>query len=407
MPVDDTVVPGASWARMTTDSRREPGADRLGSVDALRGLLMVVMALDHAGFMVGRFHSQEMWAGAWTHYPGTIPFLTRFITHFCAPGFFMLMGAGLAFTAESRARQGWSAARITRYLLTRGALLVVVATFLEVPAFLAATISGPSRPGTNPDFAIPGMTSPRWVLTVLYALAASTLASALVIRARSALWAILAGVAILATALTTPGPEHFDTEYGFARSVFMVSRWSHGVWSQYPFVPWFGITAIGVLLGRWLIADRRACFRAIPWIGLAAIAAAVALRAAGGFGNLRAPRDGSWIEFLNVIKYPPALVFTLFMVGGNLLLLSMFERLRVWATRGGAILLVFGQAPLAYYIAHLWLFASVGMIWFRQGAGYGVVYLIWILGLVPLYAFTRWYRGFKMTRPADSLWRFF
>lgn len=379
---------------------------RLRSIDVLRGLIMVVMALDHVGLMVGRFHSQEMWAGAWTRYSGAVPFLTRFITHFCAPGFFLLMGAGLSLMAASRERQGWSASRISRAILTRGALLVVVATFLEVPAFLAATLSGPSL-GSNPEFAIPGMTQPRWVLTVLFALGTSMMISAIAIRARPAVWALLAAAALLATAITTPGPQNFATPYGFLRTVLMVSRWSHGVWSQYPVIPWFGIAALGVLLGRWIAADQRGAFRALPWIGLGAIASALALRAYGGFGNFRTPRDGSWIEFLNFIKYPPALVFTLFMLGGNLLALAAIERAHLWTTRAGRIFQVFGQAPLAYYIAHLWLFAIVGIIGFRQGTSYGVVYAIWLAGLVPLYFVTRAFRDFKMARPPESLWRFF
>jgi hypothetical protein len=81
-------------------------------VDVLRGLLMVLMALDHVGYIVGRFHSQEMWAGAWTRDDGAVPFLTRFVTHFCAPGFFLLMGAGMALAAGARARQGWPTGRI-------------------------------------------------------------------------------------------------------------------------------------------------------------------------------------------------------------------------------------------------------------------------------------------------------
>ena len=387
-----------------------PGAHasgRLESVDLLRGLLMAVMALDHVGYMVGRFHSQEMWAGAWTVYSSAVPFLTRFVTHFCAPGFFLLMGAGLAFMAESRARRGWPSSRIARFIFTRGAMLLLVATFLEVPPFLLATVSGPLRPGSDPAFAIPGMTEPRWVLTVLYALAVSTMASALVIRAQSWVWVALAAGAILTTAITTPGPEHFATEYGFLRTILMVSRWSHGIWAQYPFVPWFGITALGVLLGRWLIADLAGCMRRLPLIGLAAIGVAIALRVGGSFGNLRAPRDGSWIEFLNFIKYPPALVFTLFMVGGNLLLLVLFERTRAWTIAIRRALLVLGQAPLAFYIAHLWLFAVIGMLWFRQGTGYAAVYAIWLAGLVPLYVFTRWYRDRKLATAADSIWRFF
>ena len=171
------------------------------------------------------------------------------------------------------------------------------------------------------------------------------------------MWAALAAAALLGTALTTPGPEHFETSYGFLRSLLLLSRWSHGVWSQYPLVPWFGIAALGVLLGRWIAADKSRAYRALPWLGAGALVAAIAMRAAGGFGNLRAPRDGSWIEFLNLIKYPPSLVFTLFMVGGNLLALAAIERVRLWTTGLGRVLEVFGQAPLAFYIAHLWLFA--------------------------------------------------
>ena len=379
---------------------------RLRSIDVLRGLIMVVMALDHVGLMVGRFHSQEMWAGAWTRYESAVPFLTRVVTHVCAPGFFLLMGAGMTLMADARTRQGWTGRRLSRHLVTRGLLLVAVATVLEVPAFLIATLSGPPL-GDNPEFAIPGTPERRWVLTVLFALGISMTAGGLLIRARSAVWAALAATAVLVTALTTPGPEHAGTVYSLERSVFLLSRWSHGLWSQYPLVPWFGIAAIGVLAGRWIARDRDGAFRALPWIGTAALAVGIALRAAGGFGNLRAPRDGSWIEFLNVIKYPPSLVFTLWMVGVNLIALTAIDRAQLWTTRLGRVLETFGRAPLAFYIAHLWLFALIGLAWFRQGTGYGVVYAIWLGGLVPLYLITRWYGGLAARRPAGSAWKYF
>jgi len=73
----------------------------------------------------------------------------------------------------------------------------------------------------------------------------------------------------------------------------------------------------------------------------------------------------------------------------------------------GQILQVFGQAPLAYYIAHLWLFAIVGAIWFRGGTAYPVVYAVWILGQVPLYFAARAFRDFKMRKAAESVWRMF
>src|SRR5688500_6657247 len=90
--------------RMTSVIARPPQdreGGRLASIDALRGLIMVIMALDHVSFMVGRFHSAEMWAGLWTRYESPLAFLTRFITHLCAPGFFFLMGVGISLMAEN------------------------------------------------------------------------------------------------------------------------------------------------------------------------------------------------------------------------------------------------------------------------------------------------------------------
>lgn len=378
---------------------------RLRALDVLRGLLMAVMALDHVGLMVGRFHSQEMWAGAWTRYESALPFLTRYVTHLCAPGFFLLLGAGLALQAETRTRQGWTGGRVSRAIVTRGLVLLLVATVLEVPAFLIATLSGPS-PGANPEFAIPGGPERRWVFTVLYALAVSAIAGGLLVRTRSAVWVLLAALAILGTAATTPGPDQVATEFSFARSVLFVSRWSHGVWTQYPFVPWFGIAALGLLLGRALAHDETGTYRRLPWFGAAALAAGVLLRAGGGFGNVRAPRDASWIEFLNVLKYPPSLVFTLWMVGTNLLLLSGIQRAGVWSSAAGRWLETLGRAPLAFYVAHLWLFAVVGALWYRQGAGYAVVYAIWVAGLVPLSVTTAAFGRFVARRPAASAWRY-
>ncbi len=382
--------------------------NRLESIDLLRGLLMIVMALDHVGLMVGRFHSAEMWAGPWTRYSSALPFLTRFVTHFCAPGFFFLMGVGMSLLAAARAKQNWSTARISRFIVVRGLLLILVSLLVEVPAFLTAIIS--AQAGPNPasaDSLMPGMTEPRWVFTVLFALGTSMVVSGLLMTARSIVWAVLAAGAILGTALSTPGPADFSTDYSFLRTVLLISRWSHGVWSQYPIIPWFGIAALGVLFGRWMVADSRAALRSAPWIGLGAMLVAIILRAAGGFGNVRPPRDASWIEFLNFIKYPPALVFTLFMLGGNLIVLDLLERARPNATRLGQFVMVFGQAPLAFYLAHLWLFAIIGAVGFRRGTTYQVVYLIWLAGLIPLYWFTRWYRDFTRTKPADSVWRFF
>lgn len=392
---------------MLTRPQHDRESGRLGSIDALRGLIMVVMALDHVSFLVGRFHSGEMWAGLWTRYSSAVPFLTRFVTHLCAPGFFFLMGVGISLMAERRRQQGWSDGRISGFLLTRGLLLVLVSFFLELPAWLIGLVSSRVEPLAGPDSIIPGEGPPMMVFTVLVGLGLSMVLSAALIRFGAAVWAALAVVALLATALLTPGPENIATAYPFFTGLLLIPGINHHIWVQYPVIPWFGIAALGVLFGRRIVHDRRAVFASVPWLGLAALVAAIAMRAYGGVGNIRLPRDSSWIEFLNFIKYPPALVFTLFMLGTNLLLLAGLERMPAWLAPLGRVLRVFGEAPLAFYLAHLWLFALVGAAGFRDGTGYLVVYVVWLVGLWPLYFVTRRYRDFKRATPIDSYWRLF
>ena len=131
---------------------------------------------------------------------------------------------------------------------------------------------------------------------------------------------------------------------------------------------------------------------------------ALALRLAGGFGNLRLPRDGGWIEFLNLIKYPPAPVFTLFTVGADLALLGLFVKIAgSWLAR---TLEVYGRTPLAFYVAHLYLYAAIGLL-YPRGTSLVAMYPWWLAGLVPLYWICRRYAEFKTRKPAESVWRMF
>lgn len=368
---------------------------------------MVVMAIDHVGFMVGRFHSGEMWAGMWTRYASPIAFLTRFVTHFCAPGFFFLMGVGISLFAAARRQQGWSAARISRFLATRGLLLVLVSFFVELPAWIIGLLSSRVASPIGPEAVIPGDGPPRFVFTVLVGLGLSMVLSSLFVRARTVVWAGLAVTALAASVVLTPGPEGLLIQHGFLTRLLLIPGLTHHIWVQYPVVPWFGITALGVLFGRWIAHDRTKAFAALPWIGLAALTAAIALRALGGVGNIRPPRDTSWMEFLNFIKYPPALVFTLFTLGVNVQVLALMDWLQERMGRIGQWLQVFGQAPMAFYLAHLWLYALIGAAAFRDGTGYATVYLVWIASLGPLYLVTRRYRDFKQAKAVESYWRMF
>ena len=100
---------------------------RLLAVDALRGMIIVFMALDHANYFVAQKHpTSEIWDGMYPVYYDTLTFLARLVTHFAAPGFFLLMGVGMFLFARSRSQRGWSRWAIIRHFLVRGVLLIAL-----------------------------------------------------------------------------------------------------------------------------------------------------------------------------------------------------------------------------------------------------------------------------------------
>lgn len=366
---------------------------------------MVIMALDHVSGFVARIHSMEFWGAGWTHYSSPIEFLTRFVTHLCAPGFFFLMGAGMALYTASRMRAGWDQRRVSSTVLKRGIALALVSVFLELPAMVIGGFSGRVshiRPGE--EAGVPGAREmPYFVMSVILALGFVMMAASRLLHVRDWVWWIAGVGSAAATLLLTPTPDQSAVLYPIASRVLLIPGMTFHVLVIYPIIPWFALTAFGVLFGRALHRRAAPTIRLAPWIGLGLVAAAIVLRATSGPGNQRLPRDESWMEFLNFIKYPPTLVFSLFMIGVNLMLLGALDRFG----RGLDGLRVFGQSPLAYYIAHLYLYGIIGALFFRDGAPLWVAYAVWLAGLVPLYFFSRWYRAFKESKPAESFWRMF
>lgn len=375
-----------------------PATSRLSSIDNLRGLILAIMALDHASLFIHHRHSSEFWSGPFTQYTSALTFLTRFVTHLCAPGFFFLMGVGMYLFAESRQQKGWPASKILLYFAKRGGLLLVLSLFVELWAWMLGTQfqihDGPPA-ATGPQIL-------RIPLTVLWGLGLSMITGGLLVYARSFAFVIAVMLILLSNALVPSDPSGAEAYPVWLRVLFLPGA-AGRVWVMYPLLPWLGICGLGIAFGRLLATSQVALRRAMlaaPAVGVAFIVTALLVRHAGGFGNLRLPRDGSWIEFLNFTKYPPALPFTLFTIGVNLILLSLL-RGRV------PVLHTLGQAPLCFYFAHLYLYAAIGAIFFRHASAVATLYVVWLLGLVPLYFACRAFRRFKETKDAESLWRLF
>ncbi|MBL8213906.1 MAG: DUF1624 domain-containing protein [Bryobacterales bacterium] len=372
---------------------------RYESVDALRGLIMMIMAIDHASATIARQHGSEFWAGAMSIYNSAFPFLTRWITHLCAPGFFFLMGAGIYWYAASQ--QG-SAVRRT---VLRGLTIFALAQVFEGPIlFFQETLKPPavrlSRITAPPP--IDG-SSLYWGLIVLSTLGLVMMLCGLLLWFKEKPWVWL--LVCAASLLITHGMLPADGKPGpLWATLLLTAGLSQHVIVIYPIIPWLGVAAAGMYFGYWWRQNPERASSRVWMVGLAMVAVAVALRAGGGWGNIRPPRDGSWIEFLNNVKYPPSAVFWLMSVGLNLLLLSVLERLPALKAPASP-LMVFGQTPLFYYVVHFWTLGLIGFFLFKEAGSLEMAYVVWAVVLVALYPVCRWYRGFKMAKPRESFWR--
>ena len=161
------------------------------------------------------------------------------------------------------------------------------------------------------------------------------------------------------------------------------------------------------MFGYWWRSNPEVAQKRVWILAVALLALGLTLRAAGGWGNIRAPRDHGWIEFLNNVKYPPSLVFWTMSVGIDLAFLAILTRLpKAWKSPRSP-LMVFGQTPLFFYIAHFYLLIACGFAFFGEAGSLPQAYLMWAIVLAALYPICTWYRNFKSARPPDSLWRLF
>lgn len=366
-------------------------SNRLFAPDALRGLIMVLMALDHANYFVAQQHScGENWGGPFPQYTAVLPFLTRFVTHFSAPGFFFLMGAGMFLFARSRQEQGWSRAQVVRHFVLRGLVLVALQLLVVNRAWEM---------------------SPGWVVDtyigVLFALGLAMIFTSALLWLDSRLLLSLALIFFLGTETLAPDPGAWGQFRSPLELIFLTPGGTAQLWSNYPLLPWIELVLFGVVFGSWLHADAPGAYRTARILGLSFLAGFFILRQLDGFGNIR-PMEGSTpIDFFNPVKYPPSMTFTLLTMGFNLLFLSWFSRLSEKARRLLRPLEIFGQAPLFFYLAHLFLYALLGR-WFAPN-GSPIIQMLpyWLLGLLILLPLCRGYQDFKGRQPPDSILQYF
>jgi uncharacterized membrane protein len=380
---------------------------RLSSIDIFRGIIMVSMALDHTrDFFTNIPFEPEALAQT-----NLVLFATRWVTHFCAPMFFFLAGAG-AFLY----RQRKSPAKLHHFLWTRGLWLI----------FLEFTVVG-----TAWTFKFP------WgFFGVIWALGASMLILALVVRLPMRWITILSLTLIVAhNALDAIRPQELGPlawlwKILHARSEVVLPL-GFQQFVLFPLIPLAAVMAAGYAFGQVYLLDRSRRRKVMAGLGMGLTLAFVVLRATNLYGNppagLGGVSQGDWhqqpsldktlILFLDVEKYPPSLQFLLMTIGPSLLLLAALDRDCI--PPGSSALLIFGRVPMFFYILHLylihWLAVLIAVLtrqpvhWLFHGAiftdtpqGYShglmFVYVMWLTVVVILYFPCRWFAGLKQRR---------
>ncbi|MCB9305905.1 MAG: DUF1624 domain-containing protein [Lewinellaceae bacterium] len=377
---------------------------RVDALDVLRGLVIVLMALDHI---------RDFWAitpFAPEDVSQTTPgwFFTRWITHFCAPIFVFLAGMG----AYLYGQKVGDLRRLSRFLFTRGLWLIVL-------EFTAINLSWMFEWPWNEGFMFG---------QVIWVIGMSMVLMAALVRLPLA-WIAGIGIALIAGHNLLDGvtPESWGSlgwlwkflHIGFAW-IPLNAQQSFGFLVVYPLIPWVGVMAAGYATGpvmRWEAARRQ------TWLlraGLALILLFIALRAGNWYGDPVdwAPQSRgpvySLLSFLNVAKYPPSLLFLCMTLGPGFLLLVLFER---WKSPLTDFFQVYGRVPFFFYVIHFSLLHASARLYYYLTKGWHVdffsngpqqwpegytpnlalAYIVWFLFIPLMYFPCYWYGKYKFT----------
>jgi uncharacterized membrane protein len=383
-------------------------------VDLLRGIVMVIMLLDHTRDFVHadglRFDPTDITRT----YP--ILFFTRWITHFCAPIFVFLAGTG----AYLQLMRGKSKRELSRFLITRGLWLIVLEfTLVRLGVFFSLDYGS-----------LLGFMQVIWVIGVSMIILAGLLHLPLKVVAAF-------GIVMIATHNLLDGIQvqgwrgPGSPTPGFAASLWMILHQGGiffplgfpgpGMLALYPLIPWIGVMAAGYAFGAVYELDPAARRRWLLRYGAALIVAFVVIRAINSYGD---PEPWSaqpsavmtLLSFLDTTKYPPSLLFLLMTLGPALILLAAFERAGPHAL--ARPLITFGRVPMFFYLLQWPVAHGAGLIASiiagkptahligapfgnspgpDAGFGLGTVYLFWIGGTLLLYPICLWYARLKAT----------
>jgi uncharacterized membrane protein len=379
---------------------------RISSIDLMRGIVMVIMALDHVRDFIHLGATGYNPTDMQTTYPAL--FFTRWITHYCAPTFVLLAGTSIFLNLQRKPK-----GELSKFLLTRGLWLIIL-EFIVIRFGILFNLYY--------DILI---------LQVIWVIGASMVCMAGFIHLSYR--TVLAGGLViifghnLFDGLQIDQGHWFGPVWGVIRaSGFFQLNESFTIFSIYPLLPWLGIMMVGFSLGKLYSksfdAEKRQ--KVLLQLGFGAIALFVILRFINAYGD-PAPwgvqKNGlyTFMSFLNTTKYPVSLMYTLMTLGPVLVMLSLMEKIK-WTSLLKPFE-VFGRVPMLYYILHFYIIHTVSIFLFMNKtgksfseldfhfnksfggltseAGYSLAwtYFAWISLVVVLYPVCKWYNRYKST----------
>ncbi|MES0325547.1 MAG: heparan-alpha-glucosaminide N-acetyltransferase domain-containing protein [Candidatus Bathyarchaeia archaeon] len=385
---------------------------RLQFIDFARGLVMAIMAWDHVSGFWNRFHSR-IGEGILGNRPAFISlkwFLSRYVSHYCAPTFVFLAGTVLAISTLRRAARGESQLSITRRLVTRGIILLFLMYFSVTPAF------------GSPSQYYFGVIACIGVCLIIFSVAR-----------------LLPRTVILGVSLVTVLFHQYldlsfipaEPDWGWYLRVIIheANSLRPPYTGRYSIIPWIGVMGLGWVFGTFLNGlsqeEVRGLKRPLLYTGLASTVAFFLVRWNNGFGNLLL-REGTqivdstgrvWIfpqttseaimDWMSVSKYPPSVAFLLWTLGGMCIMMYIGMRLQEqpgFKDGVSGVLLTYGRSPLFFYLAHLWLYKLKlpGQVKTPVLPMFPT-FVMWFAGLTVLWWLCERYERIKRSRPNSIL----
>ena len=385
---------------------------RLTSIDMLRGLVIVIMAIDHTR----DFFSMQMTIDPMGDPNAPLSLaLTRWITHFCAPVFVFLAGTSAGLMGARK-----PPAELCKFLLIRGLWLIVVEVVLISTAVSFSPGGIEQLGGRTLVF-----------MQVIWAIGASMVLLALFQFLGRKACLLLGALIVLGHNLLDghwPAGDPFnDTTLplwaALHAPISKVAGQFHFLF-LYPLLPWFGVMLLGYGAAALFEREQSARNRALLWWGIAITVGFLVLRFIDGYGEAnhweaQARGAATFIDFLNTTKYPPSLLFLAMTLGPAAIFCAYADRMRGFLKD---MFVMFGRVPFAFYVAHFYLLHTLALVlgvvqgvavselltfppFFPRNYGLPLwgVYVVWALVIVMLYPFCRWVAKVKARSRAKWL----